>query len=108
MFLTQPLSIVAMACACLLLGWQVPPARGQAGDQPYTRGVLTTVTSIDLRTSTATLQTEAGEVFEVWQSSLWRQGDTVLCDLLRLARQSRLERCRLWQRHNVAAPLPRR
>lgn len=107
MSLTKHLGIVGTACVCLLLGWHAVPARAQQGDQPYTRGVLTTVTRMDLRTGLATLKTEAGTVFEVWRSSLWRQGDTVLCDLYEMVPRSRLEDCRLWQRSHVATSSPR-
>src|SRR5712692_4490828 len=47
---------------------------------PVSTGVVATITALDARTSMATLQTQAGEVFELPQRSQWHMGHKVLCD----------------------------
>lgn len=89
------MAIWGVGLALLLLGWQAYPVLGQQ-DTPSSRGVIATVTTIDADTSTATLQTEGGQVFEVWQRSRWTRGDKVLCDLIGGA-HPRLQRCQMWQ-----------
>jgi len=88
------LGIWGVGLALLLLGWQIHPALAEQ-DTPYTLGVLATITNIDDETDMATLRTAGGERFELPESALWHEGDTVLCD--RIVRQRpQLQRCQLW------------
>jgi len=94
---------VGLALALLGLASTVVFAQDSA-NPPSSTGVIATVTAIDARTSVATLQTEAGEVFELPQRPQWHVGHTVLCDRM-AAWRPRLQHCQLWE--EVHSPAPR-
>jgi len=77
-------------------------------DSPVSRGVVATIIAIDANTDVATLQTEAGEVFELPQRSQWHVGHQVLCNQIG-GSQPRLQRCQLWEEGHsgVQSPAPR-
>ena len=95
--------------ALLLLGWQAQPVVGESENLQISTGVVATITAIDANTDVATLQTEAGEVFELPQRSQWHVGHKVLCDRIEGGRHSRLRDCRLWEEvhSGVQSPAPR-
>ena len=78
----------------------------QGGDYPVSRGVVATIIAIDATTDVATLQTEAGEVFELPQRSQWHVGHQVLCDRIERAPWPQLQRCRLWEEAHAGGPSP--
>jgi hypothetical protein len=65
--------------------------------------VIATITAIDANTTVATLQTEAGEVFELPQRPQWHVGHQVLCDRI-AAWRPRLQHCQLWEEVHSLAP----
>jgi len=87
------MGIWGVGLALLLLGWQTHPALTEP-DTPYTLGVIATITSIDDETDMATLRTAGGEMFELPESVLWHEGDTVLCDRI-VRRHPKLQRCQM-------------
>lgn len=70
---------------------------------PGSEGVIATVIAIDANTTVATLQTEAGEVFELPQRPQWHVGHKVLCDRMRTWRP-RLQHCQPWEEGHSPAP----
>ncbi len=87
--------IWGMELALLLLGWQAHPALGQS-QVPISTGVVATITATDAKTNMATLQTEAGEVFELPKGWLWHMGDKVECDRIGGGLRPRLQHCQPW------------
>jgi len=100
--------IWGVGLALLLLGWQAQPVLGQSENSQISTGVVATITAIDAKTNMATLQTEAGEVFELPTYLRWTMGDTVLCDRIAGGRLSRLQHCWLWQVHTASDASTRR
>ena len=93
---------VGLVLALLCLASTVVFAQ-DSDNPPTSTGVVVTITAIDARHHMATLQTEAGEVFELPKDSLWTIGDTVECDRIEGPRP-RLQHCQPWA---VASPAPR-
>ena len=60
-------------------------------------GVFATITAIDARTGTATLQVEGGEMFAVPKDRIWKVGMRVQCDRVSDGVPHYLERCMPWQ-----------
>jgi hypothetical protein len=60
-------------------------------------GEFATVTAVDARKGTATLQTQAGETFTVVKDSTWAVGTRLLCDRVSDGTPHYLERCLVWQ-----------
>jgi hypothetical protein len=60
-------------------------------------GEFATVTAVDARRGTATLQTQAGETFTMSKDSAWTVGTRVLCDRVSDGTPHYLERCLVWQ-----------
>jgi hypothetical protein len=60
-------------------------------------GEFATVTAVDARRGTATLQTQAGETFTMSKDRSWAVGTRVLCDRVSDATPHYLERCMVWQ-----------
>jgi hypothetical protein len=60
-------------------------------------GEFATVTAVDARRGTATLQTQAGETFTMPKDSSWAVGTRVLCDRVSDGTPHYLERCLVWQ-----------
>jgi hypothetical protein len=58
-------------------------------------GVVATVTAVDTKTDMATLTTEAGEVFDLPQETLWKVGSQVECERVDPGRP-RLQNCQPW------------
>jgi hypothetical protein len=91
--------VLTLLCLASTLGF-VPVTLAQQ-DQPSvpgSRGVAATITIIDAKTGMAILKTEAGEMFEVLKSRLWKVGDKVLCDQIdEVPSRLRFRRCRLWR-----------
>ena len=86
----------------------VPMTLAQDSDSPpSSTGVVATITALDAKTGLATLQTEAGEVFELPKWRLWKVGDKVLCDRIDVLRP-RFERCQPWQVHAAGGAAARR
>jgi len=79
-----------------------------AADSPnsaISTGVVATITALDATTDMATLQTAAGEVFELPQRVQWHVGHKVLCDRIDAGTRSRLQNCKLWESaHGASAP----
>ena len=69
----------------------------QGGDYPVSRGVVATITTLDAKTGMATLQTEAGEVFELPKGWQWHVGHKVECDRIEKAPRPELQRCQSWE-----------
>ncbi|HEY5864632.1 MAG TPA: hypothetical protein VI542_03630 [Candidatus Tectomicrobia bacterium] len=65
-------------------------------DGPGSRGVVATITAIDVKTEMATLQTETGEVFTLPKESQWHVGHKAICDRIDAARPW-LQHCRIWE-----------
>jgi hypothetical protein len=74
----------------------------QGGDYPVSRGVVATITARDAKTSMATLQTEAGEVFELPKGWQWHVGHKVECDRIEKAPHPELQRCQSWESAHAA------
>ncbi len=91
--------VLTLLCLASTLGFvPVTLAQQDQPNVPVSRGVVATVTTIDAKTGMAILKTEAGEVFEVLQSRLWKVGDKVLCDQIdEVPSRLRFRRCRLWR-----------
>jgi len=64
---------------------------------PVSTGVVATITSIDAHHGMATLQTEAGEVFQLRKEWSWKVGDKVECDRIDDVARPRLQDCKPWQ-----------
>jgi hypothetical protein len=60
-------------------------------------GEFATVTTVDARRGTATLQTQGGETFTLPKDSSWTVGTRVLCDRVSDGTPHYLERCLVWQ-----------
>jgi hypothetical protein len=60
-------------------------------------GEFATVTAVDARTGTATLQTPGGETFTVSKDRSWTVGTRVLCDRVSDGTPHYLDRCLVWQ-----------
>jgi hypothetical protein len=60
-------------------------------------GEFATVTAVDARRGTATLQTQTGETFTLPKNSSWAVGTRVLCDRVSDGTPHYLERCLVWQ-----------
>ena len=78
----------------------VPGALAQGSDDsPVSVGVVATVTGIDAASDTATLRTQAGEVFELPQAARWHVGHQVLCDRIgqSFSSRARFQNCRIWE-----------
>ena len=101
--------VTTVGLALALLGLASTVAFAQSSNVPVSTGVVATITAIDANTDVATLQTEAGEVFELPQRSQWHVGHKVLCDRIEGGRHSRLQDCRLWEEvhSGVQSPTPR-
>jgi len=101
--------VTTVGLALALLGLASTVAFAQGTDNPASRGVVATITAIDANTDAATLQTEAGEVFELAQRSQWHVGHKVLCDRIERAPWPQLQRCQLWEEvhSGVQSPAPR-
>ncbi len=101
--------VTTVGLALALLGLASTVAFAQGTDNPASRGVVATITAIDANTDVATLQTEAGEVFELPQRSQWHVGHKVLCDRIERAPWPQLQRCQLWEEvhSGVQSPAPR-
>ena len=99
---------VGLALALLCLASTVVFAQADGGPAVST-GVIATITAIDANTDVATLQTEAGEVFELPERSQWHVGHKVLCDWLAEGPLPRLQHCQLWEgvHSGVPSPAPR-
>ena len=94
---------VGLALALLGLAATVVFA-GDSASVPVSTGVVATITALDATTDMATLQTDAGEVFELPQRAQWHVGHKVECDRID-ARRPRLQNCKLWESaHGASAP----
>ena len=82
--------------ALALLGLASTGVFAQSPNPPLSTGVVAAVTAIDARTGMATLQTAAGEVFELPKGSLWHVGHKVECDRIDAVRP-RLQDCKPWE-----------
>jgi hypothetical protein len=60
-------------------------------------GEFATVTTVDARRGTATLQTQGGETFTMSKDRSWAVGTRVLCDRVSDGTPHYLERCLVWQ-----------
>jgi len=60
-------------------------------------GEFATITAVDARRGTATLQTSGGETFTVPKDRSWTVGTRVLCDRVSDGTPHYLERCLVWQ-----------
>jgi hypothetical protein len=90
--------------ALALLGLASPVVFAQDSESPpSSSGVIATITAIDASTSVATLQTDAGEVFELPQRPQWHVGHKVLCDRM-AAWRPRLQHCQPWEEAHSLAP----
>jgi hypothetical protein len=90
--------VTTVGLALVLLGLASTVVVAQnSSNVPVSHGVVAAVTALDARTSMATLQTNAGEVFEHPQGWQWHVGHKVLCDLIESGRLSKLQRCKLWE-----------
>lgn len=76
-------------------------AQDSGGDTPVSRGVVATVTALDANTGMATLQTDAGEVFERRQGWQWHVGHKVLCDRIEAVFRPRFQHCQPWESAQV-------
>ena len=94
---------VGLALALLGLAATVVFA-GDSASVPVSTGVVATITALDATTDMATLQTDAGEVFELPQRAQWHVGHQVECDRID-ARRPRLQNCKLWESaHGASVP----
>jgi hypothetical protein len=100
---------VGLALALLGLASTLAFAQQSANDGPMSTGVIATITAIDANTHVATLQTNAGDVFELPQRAQWHVGHQVLCDQTVDRRRPRLQHCQLWEEGHsgVQSPAPR-
>jgi len=65
---------------------------------PGGRGIVLTVTALDTKTDTATLQTQhGGKEFQMVALASWKVGDKVECDLIPMDRGPQLQNCQPWQ-----------
>jgi hypothetical protein len=60
-------------------------------------GEYATITAVDGRRGTATLQTQGGETFTMRKDRSWTVGTRVLCDRVSDGTPHYLERCLVWQ-----------
>ena len=60
-------------------------------------GEFATITAVDARRGTATLQTQGGETFTMPKDRSWAVGTRVLCDRVSDGTPHYLERCLVWQ-----------
>jgi hypothetical protein len=60
-------------------------------------GEYVTVTAVDARKGTATLQTQTGETFTLMKDSTWTVGTRLLCDRVSDGTPNYLDRCLVWQ-----------
>ena len=88
--------VVTVGLALALLGLASMVVFAQPSDGPGSRGVVVTITAIDVRTQMATLQTETGEVFTLPKESQWHVGHKAICDRIDAARPQ-LQHCRIWE-----------
>ncbi len=100
---------VGLALALLGLASTLASAQQSANDGPMSTGVIATITAIDANTSVATLQTNAGTVFELPQRAQWHVGTQVLCDQTVDRARPRLRHCQLWGEVHAGmqSPAPR-
>jgi hypothetical protein len=107
--LYKHVTTVGLVVALLCLASPPVFAQQSANDGPMSTGVVATIIAIDARTSAATLQTNAGDVFELPQRSQWHVGHQVLCDQTVDRRRPRLQHCQLWEEGHsgVQSPAPR-
>ena len=94
---------LAMLCIASALAF----AQGD-GAPAISTGVVATITALDAKTGLATLQTEAGEVFELPKEWYWKMGDKVLCDRRDEGPPPRLQQCQPWQVHEAGGAAARR
>ena len=87
--------VTALCTSTLLMGLVVLSPSNHI--QARAVGVFATVTAIDASRGVATLTTDAGEVYPMFQDSLWRVGTRVECERVEDASQLRLQHCLLWQ-----------
>ena len=85
----------AVVAGMLVLG-MVPVTWANSALIPVTTGVVATITHIDAHHGMATLQTEAGEVFQLPKDTRWKVGDKVECDRVNDAAYPRLRDCKPW------------
>jgi hypothetical protein len=66
---------------------------------PASRGVVVTITAIDLDKAMATLQTEDGALYQLPAEASWKVGHAMECDLMEssLRPEVRLQHCRPWK-----------
>ena len=101
---------VGLVLALLCLASTVVFAQSDDPGGSMSPRVVATITALDARTSMATLQTEAGETFELPKASLWHVGHKVICEQFD-AERPRWQDCRLWEsahRAGEAAAQPSR
>jgi hypothetical protein len=100
---------VGLALALLGLASTLAFAQESANDGPMSTSVFATITAIDANTNVATLETNAGEVFELPQRAQWHVGHQVLCNQTVDRAQPRLQHCQLWAEGHSGgqAPAPR-
>ena len=88
--------VTTVGLALALLGLASPLVFAETDNGPaVATGVVATITAIDANTHVATLQTNAGDVFELPQRAPWQVGHTVLCDQTVDRARPRLQDCRL-------------
>ena len=87
---------ITVGLAWALLGLASMVVFAQPSDGPGSKGVVATITAIDVKTEMATLQTEAGEVFTLPKESQWHVGHTAICDRIDAARPQ-LQNCQMWE-----------
>jgi hypothetical protein len=68
----------------------------KTGAPPVATSVVATITTIDLTTGLATLQTEMGEQFALPKAVPWKVDDQVVCDRIGAGPRTRLHQCRPW------------
>jgi len=102
--LHKHVTTVGLALALLGLAATVVFA-GDSASVPVSTGVVATITALDATTDMATLQTDAGEVFELPQRAQWHVGHKVECDRIDAGARSRLQNCKPWESaHGASVP----
>ena len=86
---------IAVLLGTLVVGI-VPVTLAQSQLIPVSTGVVATITTLDAHRGLATVQTEAGEVFQLPTEPSWKVGDRVECDRLDNAAGPRLQHCQPW------------
>lgn len=70
---------------------------GEGGQPPVSRGIVLTVTAIDAKTDTATLQAQdGGQEFQMTAYASWKVGKKVECDLVDVSPGPQLQNCQPW------------